>query len=263
MNRADQSLDPFPAAALAANRRGELTQTQREALAGVLRLRNRRATIIAAVLFAAAILIGFLAPPAFSPVWRIAVVGVALGISASLILRIVTGGDKALSRDLQHGRVESVTGPLAREEESALDVDSTSIYFLKVGDERFRVTPVANAAAPRSGRVRLYYLPASRKVVNIEPSDAGGDTADIAQRPLQEAIVGSWRNNFANATFTADGRVTASVMGRSSVGQWSVDADGRLHAEIAGRAEVAQASISGNELRIALAGKGYTLTRSA
>jgi hypothetical protein len=84
-----------------------------------------------------------------------------------------------------------------------------------------------------------------------------------AQRPLQEAIVGSWRNNFAQATFTADGRVTASVMGRHSTGEWSVDAQGRLHAEIAGRAEVADASVSGNELRISLTGRVVTLARQA
>jgi hypothetical protein len=257
------ALNPFPPGALEHNRRSELTVTQREGLARTLRLRNRQATIVAAVLFAGAILVEFLAPPSFALVWRIAIIGVALGIAVSLILRIITGGDRALSHDLRHGRVESVTGPITKEQESAMDVDSTSVYFLRVGGERFTVAPVANEAAPGTGQVRLYYLPESRKVVNLERLAEGATPTGMAQRPLQEAIVGSWRNNFANATFTSDGRVTASVMGRRSAGEWSVDTEGRLHAEIAGRAEVAEASVSGDELRISLTGRVVTLTREA
>ncbi len=256
-------MSPFPSEALDANRRGELTRTQRDDFARLLRLRNRRATIIAAVLFAVAVLLGFPARGVLSPIWRIAIVGVALGIAVSLILRVVSGGDKALSQDLRRGHVESVTGPISQEQELAPDADSTKLYFLKVGGKRFRVTAVASEAAPRSGQVRLYYLPESRAVVNIEPLAEDVMPAGIVQRPLEEAIVGSWRNSFAHATFTADGRVTASVMGRHSAGQWSVDTQGRLHAEIAGRAEIAQASVSGNELRIALTGRVVTLTREA
>lgn len=257
------ALNPFPPEALASNRRFELTATQREGFARMLRLRNRSATIVAAVLFAGAVLVEFLAPAAFALVWRIAIVGVALGIAVSLILRTLTGGDRALSRDLRQGRLESVTGPITKEQESAMDVDSTSVYFLRVGGERFSVTQKASEAAPLGGQVRLYYLPQSRRVVNLERLAEGAIPTHSAQRPLQEAIVGSWRNNFANATFTADGRVTASVMGRSSAGQWSVDTQGRLHAEIAGRAEVAEASVSGQELRIRLTGRVVTLIRES
>lgn len=254
---------PFPSEALDANRRGELTGTQRDALARPLRLRNRRATIVAAVLFAVAVGIGFMAPPAMSAIWRVAIVGMALGIAASLILRMVSGGDRALSHDLRLGHVESVTGPLSKEEESAMDVNGTSVYFLRVGAQRFSVAPVANEAAPRTGQVRLYYLPVSRKVVNLERLAEGATPTGLVQRSLQEAILGSWRNNYAQATFTADGRVTASVMGRHSAGQWSVDSQGRLHAEIAGRAEIAEASVSGNELHISLTGRVVTLAREA
>src|SRR5665213_1297427 len=248
-------LSPFPTEALDANRRGELTGTQRDGFALLLRLRNRRATLIAAVLFAVAVLFGFPSRAALSPIWRIAIVGATLGIAVSLILRVVSGGDKALTQDLRRGRVESVSGPISKERELAMDVDSTKLYYLKVGDQRFSVASMASEAAPRSGHVRLYYLPESRKVVNLEPLAQEAMPAVTAQRPLQEAILGSWRNNFAHATFTADGRMTASVMGRHSAGQWSVDTQGRLHAEIAGRAEIAQATVSGNELRISLTGR--------
>jgi hypothetical protein len=252
-------LNPWSSEALDSNRCGELTATQRDGFARLLRRRNRNALGIAGALVAAAALVGVLVAPSLSPVWRIAIVGIPFGIAGTLILRVLTGGDKALGRDLRHGRVQAVTGPITKEQESAMDADSTNVYILKVGDQRFTVAATTFEAAPRSGQVRLYYLPASRKVVNLEAFAAG--TPAAAPSPLAEAIIGSWRNHFAKATFTSDGRVTASVMGRHSAGQWSVDAEGRLHAEIAGRSEIAQASVSGDELSITLTGRVVTLAR--
>jgi hypothetical protein len=248
-------------AALDSNRRGELTATQRDGFALPLQQRNRRALGIAGALLAVAVLVGVFAASSLSVLWWIAIVVVALGIAVSLILRVLTGRDKALGRDLRHGRVQAVTGAITREEESAMDVDSTSVYILRVGDQRFTVAAAIFEAAPRSGRVRLYYLPASRQVVNLEAFADGTPTS--APPPLAQAIIGSWRNHFAKATFSSDGRVTASVMGRHSAGEWSVDTEGRLHAEIAGRKEIAQASVNGDELRIALAGRVVTLAREA
>jgi hypothetical protein len=247
--------------ALDSNRRGELTATQRDGFTRVLQSRNRNALGTAGALVVVAALVGVFAAPSLSPVWRIAIVGVALGIAVSLILRVLTGRDQALGRDLRHGRVQAVTGTITKEQESAMDADSTSVYILKVGDQRFIVPAMTFEAAPSTGQVRLYYLPASRKVVNLEAFTDGTPTG--APRPLAEAIIGSWRNNFAKATFTPDGRVAASVMGRHSVGQWSVDAQERLHAEIAGRTEIAQASVIGDELRISLTGRVVTLSREA
>ncbi len=252
-------MNPLPTEALDSNRRGELTGTQRDGFAHLLQQRNRSALGIAGALLAAAVLVGVFAAASLAPVWRIAIVVVALGIAVSLILRVLTGADKALRRDLCHGHVQAVTGTITKEHASAMDVDGTSVYVLRIGDQRFTVTAVTFEAAPRSGRVRLYYLPASRKVVNLEAFTDGIPTD--APRPLAEAIIGSWRNHFAKATFTSNGRVTASVMGRHTTGQWSVDAEGRLHAEIAGHTQIAQASVSGNELRITLTGRPVTFSR--
>jgi hypothetical protein len=255
-------MHPFPPEALESNRQGELTRAQREAITRRLRLRNRSALGAAGVAVAVAVLIVFFAPHSLAPVWRIAIVVGTLGLAISLILRTASGGDAALSRDLRRGRVEALAGPVAKDHEPALDANSTSIYILDVGDQRFIVAPPAFEAAPATGNVRLYYLPASRKVVNLERlSDASLPPVDMVQRPLEEAIVGSWRNSFANATFASDGRVTASVRGHRTTGRWSVDGAGRLHADIAGQAGIAQASVLGAELRITLGGKGFTLTR--
>ncbi len=254
-------MSSLSAEALDSNRRGELTATQREQFVRLLHRRNRSALVIAGVLLAVAGLVGVLTAHWLSAIWRIGIVGVALGIAFSLILRVLTGGDKALGRDLSHGRVQAITGPITKEQESAMDVNSTSIYILKVGEQRFTVAAATFEAAPRRGQVRLYYLPASRRVVNLEAFTQ--ETPAGAPPALAEAIIGSWRNHFAKATFTSDGRVTANVMGRHSAGEWSVDSEGRLHAEIAGRREVAQASISGDELCITLTGRVVTLARVA
>jgi hypothetical protein len=252
-------LNPLFSEALDSNRRGQLTATQRDGFADLLQQRNRYALGIAGALLAVAALVGIFATSRTFAVWRIAIVVVALGIGVSLILRVLTGAERALGRDLRHGRVRSITGPIIKEQESAMDVDGTSVCILKVGNQRFIVAAMTFEVAPRSGQVRLYYLPASRKVVNLEALTDG--TAPLAPRPLAQALIGSWRNHFAVATFTTDGRVTARVMGRHSAGQWSVDAEGRLHAEIAGRTEIAQASVSGDELRITLTGRLVTLAR--
>jgi hypothetical protein len=254
-------LNPLRSDALDSNRRGQLSPTQHDGFARPLQQRNRNALSIAGALLVVAILVGVFAPLSLAPIWCIAIEVVVLGIAVSLILRVLTGADKALDRDLRQGRVQALTGPIAREQELATDPDGTRVYFLKVGDQRFPVTAMTFEGAPRSGQVRLYYLPVSRKVVNLEALTDGILTG--APRPLADAIIGSWRNHFATATFTLDGHVTASVMGRQSTGQWSVDSEGRLHAEIAGRSEIAQASIDGDELRITLAGREVTLARQA
>ena len=247
--------------ALDSNRRGELGAAQRDGFTGLLQRRNRSALGIAGVLLVVAVLVWIFAAPFLAPVWRIAILVVVLGIAVSLILRVLTGGDQALDSDLRHGRVQSITGTITREEESAMDVNGTSVYVLKVAGQRFTVAQMTFEAVPRSGQVRLYYLPASRKVVNLEAVTQA--TRSDAPSPLAQAIIGSWRNTFAKATFSSDGRVTASVMGRHSTGQWSVDTEGRLHADIGGRTEIAQASVSGDELRITLTGRVVTLLREA
>jgi hypothetical protein len=211
------------------------------------------------VLTIAALLVGLFSGVTLALVWRVGVIAVSLGVAASLVLRTFTGRDQALARDLKEGQVRAVTGPIVQEEEPAMDVNGTRIHVLNVGGQRFTVAERTSNAAPRSGQVRLYYLPASRAVVNLEAFDDGVPTG--VPLPLADAILGGWHNAFAKAAFTADGRVTASVMGRHSTGRWSVDTAGQLHAEIGGRNEIAQASVEGAELRITLSGREVTLSR--
>src|SRR4029077_20350442 len=82
-------------------------------------------------------------------------------------------------------------------------------------------------------------------------------------RPLDSAaIVGTWRNALAHATFSENGSLTVDIFGRKTTGRWSVDAEGRLSADIMGQRRTTNASIAGDQLTIALGDRPVTLTRS-
>ena len=85
--------------------------------------------------------------------------------------------------------------------------------------------------------------------------------SDRDPRPLQEAIVGSWRRGPMAVTFDAGGTVRAGMTGQERSGTWKVDADGRLHADALGHDQAAEAWVSGNTLTIAADGMGMTFER--
>jgi hypothetical protein len=158
--------NPFFAEALAANRAGELSTQQRENFEALSRYQRRNLLSMAAVFLALAAIIWFLASPTkITVVRRELYAGGALAIAAFLVMRSVSGSD-ALTRDLQESRVESVEGAIGKHRMSNGRAQST--YLLDVGDARFRVGSATYQAAPDAGWVRVFYLPLSRKVVNLE-----------------------------------------------------------------------------------------------
>jgi hypothetical protein len=306
------ALNPFPPDALDANRRGELTDAQLRAFRGLSRIRRKGALDIAGTLAVIGLLIVFFASPTYSAVLRVLIPIGCLAIAAFLVVRSIGGGD-ALTRDLRQGQVQSIEGAIGKRRISSLGDGDFPTYFLEVGDSRFQVMSLTFEAAPDAGYVRLYFLPHSRKVVNLErlpdyPVALPQSTQDLVRsfaavvgshdrreinearaamagiggamkaafaqplapapeardpRPLGEAILGTWSNGMVTAKFSADGRVSTSILGRENVGRWSVDADGRLRADVTGQPQSAQAWVSGNQLIISAEGKGLTLTREA
>lgn len=62
--------------------------------------------------------------------------------------------------------------------------------------------------------------------------------------------------------FPPDGTVTATMLGgKPRRGRWSVDGSGRLRAYVTGAAEAAGAWVVGDQLTIAMEGKGLTFSR--
>jgi hypothetical protein len=159
--------NPFPPDALEANRRGELSDAQRRGFGALSGYQRRNDFSIAGFLVAGAVLVGFFASPTASPLLRGLIPILCLALAAFLVVRSITGGG-ALTRDLRQGRVESAEGAIGKRRPSGGGGRSVSTYFLDVGDRHFKVTPAPYEAAPDAGFVRLYYLPHSRKVVNLE-----------------------------------------------------------------------------------------------
>ena len=162
-------VDPFPGDALETNRSGQLTTAQRDRLRPIARY-ARQSALVAAVIFvvAAAMMLSDqqLSLPA---VLRVPFAAGCLVLAAFFLVRAIVGGD-ALTRDLRHAKVQSTEGAIGKRSRSSTGGrSSTRTYWLDVGDGTFRVSSRAGYdAAPDAGMVRVYFLPRSRRVVNLE-----------------------------------------------------------------------------------------------
>lgn len=164
---------PFPSDALDANRAGELTDAQRVWLTAVARRvgKNGRGNagimmivaVIAVVGAQRAIRVG----PASSAALAIVAAIVLLAVAAISIARSLTAG-RPLKRDLAHPQVRSIEGAIGKQLGSYIGRYSRRPHYIDVGDERFQVSKDTYDAAPDAGFVRVYYLPLSRRIVNLE-----------------------------------------------------------------------------------------------
>ena len=307
--------DPFPKDALETNRGGQLTTAQRDRLRPIARY-TRQSMFGAAVVFVvAAAMMRFDRDLSLPAVVRVALAVACLVLAAYFLMRAIVGND-ALSRDLRHMRVESTEGAIGKRAGGYQSRGGRRFYYLDVGDGRFRVASRASYdAAPDAGMVRVYFLPRSRRVVNLErlpdPPLAPGltprdvlatigsaflsgnrrginelraqmapvvDAANAARdepvapppldardpRPLEQAIVGTWRSAIMTVAFETDGSVTATMFGgMQRRGRWSVDRAGRLIADVTGQKEAAEAWVAGDQLTISAEGSALTFRRES
>jgi hypothetical protein len=306
---------PFPQSALDANKNGQLSDGQRQSLRAASRgVRKRELT--AAVFSAAVGIFLFIAVRPSSPVLVRVVIPIGLlALAVFLVLRALTGEDR-LTRDLRNPRVESLEGPISKHAVSSESGSSSSTtHYLTVAGERFKVGTHAYHAAPDAGFVRIYFLPLSRHVVNLEqlPDRAlpegstpqtifqdfkqairshdrtqldefraelagtahamqAGISHDAApppeerrdQRPLAEAIQGTWSNGPITVIFTGSGTFSITMLGANQrSGRWSVDGNGKLVADFAGREQTTDAWIVDDQLTVSLGGSAITLKRAS
>ena len=173
--------DPFPAADLETNRSGRLTDAQRTKYRGLARA-GRKDEFIAAV-FCGAMGVLLLAPVGPSPnIWARPLAGAGFIIVAFLLFRTATTGD-SLTQDMRSGRVETVEGAIGKHHvEHEGSHTRWTDYYLDVAGQSFEVDSTANLAAPDVGYVRLYVLPRSHVILNLErmpdkPLPAGATTS--------------------------------------------------------------------------------------
>jgi len=206
---------PFSQADLAVNASGRLSDTQRR----IWRTRSRgiRKTelsfaVIAVILGA---LVAFSAGPAKDAVLKPLVGLVCLVIAAILVARALTGGD-SITKDVRGGRVESVEGAITKRQvtnDGGGGGSSITTFYLDVAGKRLEVSRDGYMAAPDAGWVRLYYLPKSRHVVNLErlPDPPVPElTATNVQSVLRSEAAGAHAHD-ENAT--AEARAQIAAMG--------------------------------------------------
>ena len=164
INRAD----PFPIDALEANRSGRLTTEQRDRLRPLARYARQSAFVAAVILVAASAMIRSDRQLSLPAVLRVPLALVCLVLAAFFLLRAIVGGD-ALSRDLRHMKVQSAEGPIGKRTGSRTGRSGRRSHWFDVGDGTYRVASrLSWDAAPDAGMVRVFFLPRSRRVVNLE-----------------------------------------------------------------------------------------------
>src|SRR5258706_7332238 len=151
----------FPSEGLAENQRGDLSDAQRAGFAQLVRARRRGRASMALVFAAIGVIVALYASPRASRALRASVPAIALAIAVVLV-----AGPDAVARDLRAGRVQCTEGAAGKRRVG--NGRARSSYFLQVNDRRFETSRAKYEAAPDAGYVRMYFLPRSRKIVNLE-----------------------------------------------------------------------------------------------
>lgn len=169
---------------LEANRAGQLPDAQRAALRRFDRGPIGNNLLVAALCLVVAVVL-VVGHPSGPKAWLRPFAAVAaLGAAAWLVRRSLGIGGR-LAHDLAAGGVESVEGAIQKGRNSPSGApDDTDVYYVEVGGRRFSVYPAVYRAAPDIGIVRLYYLPTSHHVVNLEQLADPPLPASLSAAPL-------------------------------------------------------------------------------
>ena len=165
---AQTKFDPFPAADLESNRAGRLTPDQRQGYGRLERGIRKDRVMFGIILGVISALILSSNGPTSNALER---PGFGAAFAAAAVFLILYGLfiTDSLTRDLRAGAVKSIEGAIGKHTYSTPGGRSSSTsYFLEVGHRNWEVGSLTYGAAPDAGWVRLYYLPRSHKVVNLE-----------------------------------------------------------------------------------------------
>lgn len=292
--------NPFSTGALAENRAGRLTAEQIRDLradAGA----SKRSGLTAGVAVTAlglVILWGTLAGRVPGPRLQSLAVGAALAIAGGLLLASggMTRGPRAAQAASESTVLERVEGPFRRERYDpqvlgghsyATRGDARYDYFLHVGGRRIRVSQAVHDASPEDGIVRVYLLPGSDRVVNLErigdppptplearaaavlserfgassPGEAAPPPGATPASPaaLREALLGRWQAQGLpmRFEFRADGTVLGGAGSESEVKRWEVLDAARIRID----GEEQRVEVSGDVLRLVTGGPTFRFDR--
>lgn len=197
--------DPFPSAALDANRSGHLTPDQATLYRHEAASDRRNALFagLAVIGFGTLVIVGAITGRAPGGRLETLLIGVAL-LAVGLVVAYFAGirGSKAKAAAVAAGTVTMIEGPFGRDRRDrrdSLDDGSTHYspgneyeYYLLVGDRRFTVSEQQWEAAPEDGIVRVYLLGGSDRIVNLEKvAEAPQQVPAIVRAALDRAAASS------------------------------------------------------------------------
>src|SRR5262245_35153397 len=170
----------FPVEALAENRSGRLTGDQAIRFQRMVRGRRQGTRGLAVPVGAIGALLLILSGPAANAVTR-HLAGWGFLTAAAVIL--AAPAFDPLAADVREGRVETVQGAVGkRQTQGKGPAGGYTRYYLNIAGRQLQTYLSAYEAAPDAGYVRAYYLPRTRKLVNLErlpnpPLPSGPDEA--------------------------------------------------------------------------------------
>jgi len=177
---------PFSEAAFSTNQSGRLTDEQSQLWARIARGRRQSVRGVALPFVAIAVILLFVNGPGASAAARANGAIAFLGIAALLFVGV---SFEPVNADVREGRVESVEGAISRTRRSIGTGGARHfVHYFDIGGRRLRATKWASDAAPAGGYVRVYFLPRSRRVVNLEqlPDPAIPTGSGAAQEIMQD-----------------------------------------------------------------------------
>ena len=169
----------FPAAAFPENRSGRLTSEQARRFERMVSGRRQSTRGVAVPVGAIGALLLIMSGPAATAVKRHLA---GWGFVAAAAVFLAAPAFDPLAADVREGRVEAVEGAVGKRRMQSKARTSCTRYYLNIGGRQLRTYLSAYDAAPDAGYVRAYYLPRTRKLVNLErlpnpPLPAGPDEA--------------------------------------------------------------------------------------
>ncbi len=195
-----QGVEPggrFAPGALEANRAGQLTEAQRLDLRGIRGAWRQTWLMLAVGSVVVAVVVMTSSRASVEAAFRPLVAVACLAVAAVALFRALPMQDP-LACDLADGRLRVVEGAMeTRVDRGWGTTAAATTYFLDIGDLHLRIPRFEYEALPRAGMARVWYLPRSRRAVNLErlpdpPLPAGVlDSPAAAVRTVLGGIVGA------------------------------------------------------------------------
>ncbi len=214
------SIGSFPSDALETNRLGQLSPDQRQSLKNLAKA-DRKGELSAALF--SLVFGGFIlfAVDASKPAYlHYGIPVVAFAAALFFLYRATSAGD-ALTRDLRVGKVQSIEGAFRKWVVQSTSGSTPSSHYLEVENHRFEIGRTTYDALPDGGVVRVFYLPQSKHVINMERLPDRALPAGAVESPLaivQQSLAGMRSHDHvqaaeAVATLEALGNAEKALLG--------------------------------------------------